>query len=661
MIGDIGEHFKNSDDHVICILLAAGAVLLYINTLPAGFVSDDRELIEENERVRSLGQIPAYFVEPFSQKGLAGGSSAYYRPVVSATFTMDYALYGRQPWGYHLTNILLYALCVVLVYLLFRRFLPGRWGAAGGAVIFLAHPLHTETVSWISGRTDLLALVFMLVAVHSFLHARRRGRSLMWFPILAGCAGLAMLSKEVALVLLPLWGMYELTWGRTDREASPRARRVAVGGTLGLATIGYILARWLIVGGVEAASGQPIFDAWTLSGLATVARCVLEYARKLLFPLHLSFAFEIDPFTGMSTAAWLMIGGGFIMLCISIGAVVWRPAYGFWTWWIWLGLVPALNLVPINEMVAERFLFVPSVGYAALIGMLIGMLPGRKTSFNGWRAAGAVFILMVGAMGAQTVIRNEEWRTERSLYLSALRASPQRPMAHILAAEVYLSDPDSPERSVHHYRRALQLSDSRPGFRHVAHNGLGRGLQELDRPFEALSHLREAVELNPDNPVSGTNYGLLLMDLGEEHGSEKMVQDGAEKLKEVISREPGHADALFGLGYWAMKHEDDQKEAVELLGRAARADADFDAPLIYQAEAFVRMGRRGRAIDALENAIERTPDNARAYHRKAELHLAEGETRRALRDAETAFTISGSPESKQLLEKIRSMADHREQ
>ncbi|MFW5923561.1 MAG: tetratricopeptide repeat protein, partial [Planctomycetota bacterium] len=590
----------------IRMVLAVFAMALYSDTLRAGFVSDDKGLIVNNEIIHSVGNVPRYFVRAFSTRGMDKRSTAYYRPVVAASFALDYALGEGQPWMFHLHNVVAFGICVVLVYLLLRRLLPSKIPAVVGAFVFAAHPIHTETVCWIAGRTDLFALLFFLAAFLCALQARRNKGGWGWFGGAAVGAALAMFSKEVALILLPVWVVYELTIGRVEEKRGNLRRSAYTGAIFTVCTVAYLVARWQAVGALGTSAGSPVFDPWTINGMATIGRCVLEYVGKLVLPLDLSFAFEIAPFTGsVGSYAILSLAGGLGLLVLTLYASWKYPRLAFWLWWMWLGLGPALNIIPINEVVAERFLFLPSVGYCSLLGVAFGALiraEGQNARLYRHVMVGAC-VLIVVSLSAQTVARSVEWRDERRLYLSTLRSAPYSPWARTLAGEVYLSDPRVPERAYLHYRRALELSHEQPALRYVIHNALGQLTREMQRPAEAMAHYRQALELQPDSAVVRTNQALLWIQEGEKDESEELLEKGRAGLEQAIEIDPAYADAYFVLGYWEMEHGGDLEEAIDLFDRAVEKDKSFAAALEYKAHALLRMGRVRQALRAARRAL----------------------------------------------------------
>ena len=178
-------------------LVAAAALLCYAGTLVNGFVWDDRDLILDDPRTHRLRDAASFLVRPF---GLGVGdrrNAAYYRPVVNMSFALEYALFGARPWAYHLTNTVLHvaASCGVLA-MVAALAGSGRAGALAG-LAFALHPVHSESVSWVSGRTDLLACVLMVWCTARL--CRTRGKGMVFSYLALAAFAFAVFSKEVAL------------------------------------------------------------------------------------------------------------------------------------------------------------------------------------------------------------------------------------------------------------------------------------------------------------------------------------------------------------------------------------------------------------------------------------------------------------------------------
>ncbi|MDP6107043.1 MAG: tetratricopeptide repeat protein [Candidatus Brocadiia bacterium] len=632
--------------------MAALAMLVYARTLGGEFVVDDIGLILGNPRIHSLRNVPRFFLEGFSQSRGAGYKTGYYRPAVTSTFSLDYALAGPgRPWVFHLTNMLVYAACAVLTHALLRKLIEDRAAAVLAGMLFACLAVHTESVAWISGRTDLLALAFMLGATLCLLRARTHmvtpeGRSARRLLSYHGAAFLlmllALLSKEVALALLPLWIAFEFTLGRVGRWAAPPARRAGAVVSLAGACVAYLVLRGIALGELGT-GGVPNFEPWTPQGLATVALCVFQYLGKMALPVELGFGFEVEPFrtAGALLPVLSLIGAGGLM-ALTIWATLRRPGVGFALWWVWLGLAPALNIVPITETAAERFAFVPSVGFCLLMGLLVQDVRRNRSggSDRRWAAAACAAVVVLAAGHACLAASGAgHWRTQRTLYLSTLRSSPDSPVSQEFAAEAYVSDPDTPQRAALHYRRCLELAGGKPHLQLLAHAGLGRFYARQGRLSSALLHLRSALRL--DEALAGVRVSLavvmLEMAMDENLPAGWALAKGhAERVLREEDDPPG--DAYVVLGCWKLEMRKDPARAAALFAEAIREDPR----LILAAEA------------AFDEAVKKNPEDPEAHYQLALICAQQGNIEKALRAAGHALRIVPTQRAKDLIEELQS-------
>ena len=630
---------------LVRLLPAVLAILIFARTLGAGFVSDDVTLILKSDRVHSLKNVPRMFAQDFSQTRGAGETAGYYRPVVTSSFAVDYALGGpARPWVFHLTNVLAYAVCAALVYALLRRIIGERTGALLGGVLFACLAVHTETVAWVSGRTDLFALTFMCGAALCLLRARG-GEGTFLYGAACVLMLLALLSKETALALLPMWIAFELTAGRRHgSRAKPGAR---IGGIVALAVAcaAYFLMRFAALGTLGSGAGVRNFDPWTLHGLATVALCVWQYLGRLVLPAGLSFAWEVTP---LRTAAdWgpaLCLLGGAALAALTVWASIRRPAVGFALWWIWLGLAPALNFVPIAETVAVRFLFVPSLGFCLLIGLAVREVRSaraRTGDGEAWprRACAAVVVLAL-AQAALAVTLSGDWRSSRALYLSALRSDPDSPIAQELAAEAYLRDTATPERAALHFGRCLELAVLKRPLQVLAHNGLGTCFVRGRNLAAAMRHLREALRLDRGLVRTRGSLALVLVEMARQEKLPRAWTLAREHADQLLRRGAAREDAYVVLGCYQLERAGDPAGAGALFEKAAEIEPTF----------------RRAAEAAFDEAVQRNPGDAEAHYQLAIVCERMGNMPKALRAATRADKIKPTKAGRDLLDRLQQLS-----
>lgn len=426
---------------VLPIAVAGLAGLLYLNALRGGFVWDDIPLIAENPALRTLKNLPKALISDFS--GLADPSrrSGYYRPVTVITYFLDYHLWRGWPFGFHLSNLLFHALCSLLIYLLSLKALGSREVASAAGFLFAAHPVHTEAVAWISGRTDVLAALFLLAALLAM--DRTYGLSL-------ALSALSMGAKEsgTSVVLLaPLYGMLHL--GKAPRRYIWYA----------LVGAGFWTLRWSVVGGVRLPPETPIPPIPLR--VAEVPLLWGRYIWKLIWPLQLNAEWEVP--APVSLGFQHLVGWGILACGTYYLLRRWRKHLSivFGLGFLFLGLLPVSGVVPLYDRTAERFLYLPSAGFALLTAW------GWAFILR-WRRALAWALLsgVVLAYSWTTVSRNRVWKDQETLFWATVRDAPHSARAHYNLG-TYLLGKGNYDEAISLLRKALSL---RPGFREAQYN-----------------------------------------------------------------------------------------------------------------------------------------------------------------------------------------------
>ncbi|HYA97404.1 MAG TPA: hypothetical protein VEH49_04860, partial [Methylomirabilota bacterium] len=348
-----------------CVLILAFA--LFANAVPNGFVYDDHDQIEKNPYVRSAHFIGRIFTtNVWSFQGEQGATN-YYRPLMTFGYLLCRFVFGAFPFGFHLVNIFVHLGVVYLVYLVALRLFRDESSGLVAAAVFALHPVHTESVAWIAGITDLELALFCLLAFYFFLRleepgARDRRRA---------CGGmvaafaLALLSKEQAMVLPVLATLYEHAV-RADRNTTVLWRKVARYAPFWFLTAIYLAFRVLFLGGVTPIRQHPdvTWPQAFLSGLALFG----AYAGKLFWPWPLSVFY---PFHKSVTLAEPRVAAGAAALAATLVllAVLSRRSrpHAFAVVWMLLTLAPVLNARWMAASVlAERYLYLPSVAFSWL-------------------------------------------------------------------------------------------------------------------------------------------------------------------------------------------------------------------------------------------------------------------------------------------------------
>jgi tetratricopeptide (TPR) repeat protein len=551
---------RSAREALLVLLLA---VAVYATALPNGFVYDDWDLILNNAWLRSG---PFLDVVRLGYWESSRGGSFYYRPVVSLTYWIDHRLWGERPFGYHLTNLLLHGGASLLLLALARRWLPSPRAALAAAAIFAVLPVHTQSVAWIAGRTDLLATFFFLAAL---LMAQRavESRSASLHAASFGALALALLSKEMAASYPAALALHaSFTGARGDPANGERRGFGWISRRWGPAIAGAsaIVAAWLglrllIVGRAVGYTDDP--HAWwtrasgTASRLLAVPSIVSFYLARVVVPWKLGFESGLHPVhaPGLSQLAppiaVLLIGGAAV-------AVLGRrePAILFGALWFLTTLLPVANVFPIFESAMEHFVYLPSAGIV-VAGVAIALALARAPA-----ARAALLASVLVLLGARTAIRNLDWRDEETFWKVTTRDTPSA----------------------------------------RAWNNLGLYLKGAGRLEEAEGALQRVAVDEADLPATWSNLGVVAAARGER-------QKAIGLFERALAIDPASADALYNLAL-----------TLETNARGARYGPGFPAP---EAEAVYRSllaahpehAEGWTNLGVLLEVLERPEDAAAAY------------------------------------------------
>src|SRR6266487_1072607 len=460
--------------------VAVCAAVVYVAALWNQFALDDNQIVRFNNLVLKVSGVWRAFVSPYWPPVIGGGM---YRPLPLASYAIDWQL-GGAAWWFHAVNVAWHAGASVAVAWLARRW-SGERAALAAGLLFAVHPVHVEAVANIVGRAELMAALFAIVAVYAALVHDRLG----WSAV-ALAAGL--LSKENAVVAPAL-----IAWGwLVEVVPRPPWRRMAAYAAVWLALgTGYLVVRWSVLGD-EVTSGVTLapvfFHASPVAVRLTAVAALADVARLLVFPLKL----RVDYSPAERTLVTSPLDGRFLLglLCLAVwvGLLVlaWRRGRkleAFGLGWIGLALLPVANLLyPAGVLVAERTLYLPSVGLALAAGALLEPLAAFDTRRLAW-----VLGVVVMAGGARTALRVPVWRDELSVVLSELEDSPRSYAGPAHMVVLYLNA-HQPAKALEAFRRSIDIYDATLPWVYVtgAEAAIGAGLPlTADSLLERLERL----------------------------------------------------------------------------------------------------------------------------------------------------------------------------
>jgi protein O-mannosyl-transferase len=501
-------------------LLLAIVVFVYGNTLVNAFTMDDIALyIVRNPQV-THPSLQALFTPYYP----------VFRPVTFSTFALDWKIGNGRPLAFHVVNLVLHAAVTLLFYMLLQTVLQslqhGKAVAFAAALLFAVHPIHTEAVASIVGRAELLAAGFLIAAW--LLHLQDRE-----IPALV-CFILALLSKESAVVLLPLALIGDFVRG----QWKPTFRYLRIAAMTGL----YVIVLWKVQGNHFGPAGISVLDN-PLASIPAVPRIfnalhvAWKYVGLQVYPATLSCDYSYNEIPvydlryGLShTLPWVIASlaalGGWIWAVRKrqMGVVL---AGGIYL----VGFATTANiLMPIGTIMGERLAYFPSAGFCLLVALAWNWLQERQRKL----AVGALAVL-VAVLGVRTVLRNRDWKDNRTLYTAAVRAVPQSAKMHLGLAFNFLEAKQF-DLARKEFQTTLQINPAYPEA--LASYGL---LEFSQGNYQAAGRMMEQAfyTIGRDNPA----YDAIAVDLATLYMQTDHLDGALDLLNREISESPGYARA----------------------------------------------------------------------------------------------------------------------
>jgi tetratricopeptide (TPR) repeat protein len=596
------------------IVLALLTVTAYLPALEGGYIWDDDAYVTENSSLRSTRGLWRTWTDIYA--------NPQYYPLTFTSFWLEYQWWGLKPFGYHLVNVLLHTLSSILFWLVLRRLaLPGAWVASA---IFALHPVHVESVAWITERKNVLAGVFFLSSALAYLGYTRLGRSPVTAPeepedpsrsrgryLLAIVLFLAALLSKTVTCLLPV-ALLVILWWKNDalrrRDLLPLAPFFLLGAAGGL------LTPWLEVHHVKAVGSA--FDYSFVERVLIAGKALWFYPAKLLWPVDLTFIYprwQIDagapecylyPASAvvLVTALWLArrrIGKGPLAAVLCYAAMIF-PALGFF------------NVYPMRYTFAQdHFQYLASLGIIALAGSALcvyvekGVVllekapPVGSPPFLSRMARAAVPVVVLAVLWSLTWSQTHVYRNRETLWRYTLLKNPDAWIAHnnlglVLAGQRRFAE------AIVYYERALSLHPDA-----LSYSNIGNALAWQGKLDAAIAAFNRGIMLEPDFVDTYYNLGNALVLQGK-------YREAEARFREALQRDPSHAKAALNLGDVLAK-QGRIRDAVIQFRQAILLDPEYDAALTDLALYLSWEGELEEAEVVYRKALEMNPasENAR--------------------------------------------------
>jgi tetratricopeptide (TPR) repeat protein len=630
---------------IISIFLAVIVWIAFDRALDNDFVGyDDQSYVVQNPLVTS-GLTPGGIQWAFTHV-----HATNWHPLTIISHMLDCQLYGLQPWGHHLTSILLQAAAAIVLFLALRDLTGDLWPSLFVAAIFAVHPLRVESVAWVSERKDVLSGVFFMLTLWAYArYARSQGRSyfryipVVIFFVLGLMCKPTLVTVPFVLLLLDYWPL-----GRTPNSspmAAPPAgvpqRRTATWLHLILEKIPLFVLSAVSCGATLLAQKQALELSLKPPFGERIGNALISYVAylgQMIWPARLAVLYPY-PEGNLNVAPAIL--ALLLLLIISAAVFVWGRKYPFLvTGWLWyLGmLVPMIGIIQVGSQVrADRYTYLPQIGLYLVVAW------GAMELFHRWRRSRVVpasaGLLIITALITRSNLQTSYWRDTETLWKHAIACTSNNYIAHTNLAET-LSQSGRFAEAIAECREALK---SKPDLA-AAHNNLGDALirnkqggstvpgqNTLD---EAIGHFRAALQIKPDFTQAYTNLGKALLQTGQ-------IDDAMAQFQKSLEMQPNAAETEFSLGKaFLQKHE--INEAIVHYQKAVEISPDYAEARYSLGNAFVAEGKYTEAIASYEAVVRIRPDYFQAHHNLACVLATIGKNDEALAQFNEALRLNGN-------------------
>jgi tetratricopeptide (TPR) repeat protein len=576
-------------EYLVYTFLVGITLVIYGQVEGFSFVNyDDNLYVTDNEHVQA-----GLTLDGLRWAFTTGGASNWH-PVTWLSHMLDVTWFGERSGAHHLVNVLLHAVAAVLLFRVLKNMTAAVWPSALAAALFAVHPLHVESVAWVSERKDVLSAVFWLLtlsAYHAFVKRPSAGRyaaTLLLFAV--GLMAKPMLvTLPAVLLLLDYWPLRRYTGSR------PLAAQV-FSRVIEKAPLLVLAAASCVVTFLVQRQGQSVASVDVLPLTLRVENAVVSYARYLLMTVWPRGLAVFYPHPGPALPGWQVVLALVVLAAITaMAAARARRSPYLLVGWLWYvgTLVPVIGLVQVGgQALADRYTYIPLIGVFIMGAWGAGELGARaRVPKPVWAAAAGIAVVLLAAGAA---VQTSYWRDSITLMEHALRVTGRNFLAHKNLG-VALAEQKRYEEAIQQYRQGIAIKPDDPEL----YYNLGNALDEMGRSDEAIAAYRKALEVEPDHAESHYNLGNTLARKGD--------YDGAiEHYRGVLGIDPGHLSARVNLGN-ALAAEKRFEEAVAEYRNGIAIHPNESDLFFNMGNALSEMGKGDEAMAQYRRALEINP------------------------------------------------------
>ncbi len=599
---------SRSQTVLVYLSLAAITWLVFGQTVRHDFVNfDDHVYVYDNPLVTrglTINGIVGAFTHAHARN---------WHPLTTISHMLDCQLYGLNAGGHHFTNLALHTIAVLLLFRVLRVTTGALWPSAFVAALFAIHPLHVESVAWVSERKDVLSAVFFMLTLAAYVRYAR-APSLGRYFIVALIFTLGLMSKPM-LVTVPFVFLLLDYWPLRRFDKVPLLKsRGGIVGWLNRRPNYLFLEKTpvLVLSGLsclvtiraqDSATGllEQLPFTWRLNNALL---SYIEYLRQTFWPTRLAVFY---PHPNNALSIWQITLATTFLLAISAMAILLRKKRPYvlagWFWYVGM-LVPVIGIVQIGEQGhADRYTYLPHIGLFLLI---VWTAADFSTAWRVRReylwlvATATIAILSYGA-----VVQTSFWKNSEGLWNHTLSVTSNNDFAHNNLGFLYLRRGEL-DKAISHFKTALKIRSGNSETRYnlgtaLVHTNLANALAREGRPEEAVRHYEEAIKLRPDYGDAYYNFGSMLFQQGR-------IDDAIAQWQKTLATQPNDAGAHTSLGNaflqkgWPDKAIAHYQKALEIDPREVNARNNMAWVLATSSDASIRNG--AMAVSLATQAVE---------------------------------------------------------
>jgi len=502
---------------LICLTLILAALAVFYQVHRFEFVTfDDPDYVYNNQNIQS--EITLQSVK----WALTTGSAGNWHPLTWLSHMLDWQLYGNNAGGHHITNLVFHIVNILLLFFVLKKMTDAQWPSAFVAALFALHPLHVESVAWVSERKDVLSTFFWLLTMWAYVRFVGRPKLANYLLIVLFFA-LGLMSKPMlvtlpfVLLLLDYWPLNRVPFGQAIDKTNRQKNKKNIDNRFQRRTLLYLIREKIPLFTLSAASSAITFFVQrnseavvTLTMFPVKYRffnafiSYAEYIEKMFWPARLAFFYphlgqNISPAYAVISAAFLLV----VTIVILLFAQNHRYLFTGWFWYIGT-LVPVIGMVQVgSQALADRYTYITLTGLFIIIAWglpeLLVILPHRK--FVLWISS----LIVLSVLAVTAFIQTQYWKDSIVLCQHAIEVTKNNCVANVGIA-IKLLKQGRTEESIRYYSEAVRIQPDNV----TALNGLGTALCYAKRVDEAVVYYERAIEIQPENAFALNNLGIAL-------------------------------------------------------------------------------------------------------------------------------------------------------